>query len=39
MQKISSHIQAVVTNRRTHVLYENMQLNASGCYLEENYMV
>lgn len=39
MQKISSHIQAVVTNRRTHVLYENMQLNASGYYLEENYMV
>ena len=27
MQKISTHIQAVVTNRRTYVLYENMQLN------------
>ena len=38
MQKISTHIQAVVTNRRTYVLYENMQLNASG-YLEEKYMV
>ena len=38
MQKISTHIQAVVTNRRTYVLYENMQLNAGG-YLEEKYMV
>lgn len=36
MQKISTHIQAVVTNRRTYVLYENMQLNT--IYLEEKYM-